>query len=60
MIGSRTGSKNGRRADTHAQGRYLPPGYDAIAKPRAPRSGGGEGLGTRGVGVVGGTIRPSG
>ena len=43
MIGSRTGSKNGRRADTHAQGRYLPPGYDAIAKPRAPRSGGGEG-----------------
>ena len=43
MIGSGIGSRIGRRTDAHLQGRYLPPGHDAIAKPRAPRQGGAEG-----------------
>lgn len=43
MIGSGIGSKITRRTDSRSQGRYLPPGYDAIAKPRMQRVGGGEG-----------------
>ncbi|MDZ4379988.1 MAG: penicillin-binding protein 2 [Parvibaculum sp.] len=43
MIGAGIGSRIGRNADIHSQGRYLPPGHDAIAKPRARRQGGAEG-----------------